>query len=193
MALVTRPAAPARASRANRLLGTACAAALLATLPSGASAQEGTGVAVQRTTTVVPWPRGIIYKDGKLVTDATTPGRAGSHGQRWPFEVVVRDAAHPIVKGLPNRWMHDNDELYDRLRGPARNMTHTVARRMISGMTSAAAWLIWSIAPFNSQLLKTLPGGSRPNGHLTVFCRRRNLRRLSVSSHRRRPLRSRPA
>jgi type 1 glutamine amidotransferase len=65
----------------------------------------------------------VYYKDGKLVTDATTPGRAGSHGQRWPFEVVVRDAAHPIVKGLPRRWMHDNDELYDRLRGPATNMT----------------------------------------------------------------------
>jgi type 1 glutamine amidotransferase len=65
----------------------------------------------------------VYYKEGKLVTDATTPGRAGAHGQRWPFEVVVRDTAHPIVKGLPARWMHYNDELYNTLRGPAKNMT----------------------------------------------------------------------
>jgi hypothetical protein len=65
----------------------------------------------------------VYYKDNKLVVDRTTPGRAGAHGQRWPFEVVVRDAAHPIVKGLPLRWMHYNDELYNTLRGPAVNMT----------------------------------------------------------------------
>jgi type 1 glutamine amidotransferase len=65
----------------------------------------------------------VYYKDGKLVSDAATPGRAGNHGQRWPFEVVVRDATHPIVKGLPLKWMHYNDELYNTLRGPARNMT----------------------------------------------------------------------
>jgi len=63
------------------------------------------------------------YKDGKLVANDLTPGRSGAHGQRWPFEVVVRNAEHPIVKGLPMRWMHYNDELYNTLRGPGKNMT----------------------------------------------------------------------
>jgi hypothetical protein len=62
------------------------------------------------------------YKDGKLVSD-DTPGPAGSHGTRMPFRIEVRDAAHPIVKGLPRVWMHHGDELYSRLRGPGRNMT----------------------------------------------------------------------
>jgi type 1 glutamine amidotransferase len=62
------------------------------------------------------------YKDDKLVSDAT-PGRAGSHGNRLPFQVTVRDSSHPITKGLPNLWMHQADELYDSLRGPGRNMT----------------------------------------------------------------------
>lgn len=62
------------------------------------------------------------YKDGKLVAD-TAPGRAGSHGARLPFQVTVRDAGHPIMKGLPKVWMHHTDELYARLRGPGRNMT----------------------------------------------------------------------
>jgi type 1 glutamine amidotransferase len=40
-----------------------------------------------------------------------------------PFQVTVRDASHPITKGLPRVWMHQGDELYARLRGPGRNMT----------------------------------------------------------------------
>jgi type 1 glutamine amidotransferase len=62
------------------------------------------------------------YKDGKLVSD-TTPGRAGSHGNRLPFQVTARDTEHPIMKGLPKVWMHAGDELYATLRGPGQNMT----------------------------------------------------------------------
>src|SRR6185295_8459894 len=61
-------------------------------------------------------------KDGKLTSD-TAPGRAGSHGNRVPFTITVREAQHPITKGLPTTWMHQADELYARLRGPGRNMT----------------------------------------------------------------------
>src|SRR5437870_382 len=63
-----------------------------------------------------------FFKDGKLTSD-TASGRAGSHGQRLPFRVTVRDQNHPITKGLPPRWMHQGDELYATLRGPGRNMT----------------------------------------------------------------------
>ena len=62
------------------------------------------------------------YKDGKLVSD-TSPGNAGAHGNRVPFQLTVRDANHPIVKGLPRVWMHQGDELYGRMRGPGKNMT----------------------------------------------------------------------
>jgi len=61
------------------------------------------------------------YKDGKLVSDAA-PGAAGSHGQRTPFQITVRED-HPITRGLPRLWMHQGDELYARLRGPGKNMT----------------------------------------------------------------------
>lgn len=61
-------------------------------------------------------------KDGKVVADET-PGPAGSHGARVPFTVNVRDAKHPITRGLPAVWMHQGDELYARLRGPGKNMT----------------------------------------------------------------------
>jgi uncharacterized protein len=63
-----------------------------------------------------------FYRDGKLASD-TSAGPAGSHGRRSPFLVTVRDATHPIMRGLPPTWMHQGDELYAHLRGPGRNMT----------------------------------------------------------------------
>jgi type 1 glutamine amidotransferase len=59
--------------------------------------------------------------DGRIVRDSS-PGPGGSHGPQAPFAVVVRDANHPITKGMPATWMHAKDELYDSLRGPAENM-----------------------------------------------------------------------
>jgi len=64
----------------------------------------------------------VYWKDGKFVRD-TSPGRGGSHGPQTEYLVEHRDTAHPITKGLPARWMHCKDELYSRMRGPAKNMT----------------------------------------------------------------------
>ena len=64
-----------------------------------------------------------VYYDstGKIVRD-NTPGVGGSHGTFHPFKMVTRKKDHPITKGVPAVWMHNADELYDRLRGPAENM-----------------------------------------------------------------------
>lgn len=52
-----------------------------------------------------------------------TAGRGGSHGPQHEFVVEVQDGTHPIMSGLPPKWRHAKDELYDRLRGPAKNVT----------------------------------------------------------------------
>ena len=62
------------------------------------------------------------FRGGKLVSDPS-PGSAGSHGARLPFQVTMRDLTHPVSKGLPPVWMHAGDELYSRMRGPGQNMT----------------------------------------------------------------------
>ena len=64
----------------------------------------------------------VRWRDGEIVRD-TGPGRGGSHGRRHEFVLDVRDREHPITKGLPPRFLHCADELYDRLRGPAKNLT----------------------------------------------------------------------
>jgi type 1 glutamine amidotransferase len=64
-----------------------------------------------------------VYLDaeGKLVRNEER-GRGGNHGPQHPFTLIVRDAEHPVTKGMPREWLHVNDELYDKLRGPGENM-----------------------------------------------------------------------
>ncbi|MCE9530978.1 MAG: ThuA domain-containing protein [Planctomycetes bacterium] len=63
----------------------------------------------------------VRFKEGKIVKDES-PGRGGSHGAQHPYLIETREKDHPIVKGLPEKWLHAQDELYDRLRGPAKNL-----------------------------------------------------------------------
>jgi type 1 glutamine amidotransferase len=64
-----------------------------------------------------------VYIDGqgKLVRDES-PGNGGNHGPQLEFPIILRDREHPIVQGMPLEWLHAKEELYDKLRGPAKNM-----------------------------------------------------------------------
>jgi HEAT repeat protein/type 1 glutamine amidotransferase len=64
----------------------------------------------------------VYMKDGKWIRDES-PGSGGAHGRQTPYVVTTREPEHPIMKGLPAAWMHCSDELYCKLRGPAKNMT----------------------------------------------------------------------
>jgi HEAT repeat protein/type 1 glutamine amidotransferase len=64
----------------------------------------------------------VRYRDGKVVFD-NSPGPGGTHGPQHEFQIVIRDRQHAITAGLPEKWMHASDELYSKLRGPAKNMT----------------------------------------------------------------------
>ncbi len=65
-----------------------------------------------------PW---LYVKDGKLFRDPVK-GPGGAHGPQHEFVVEIQDKDHPITRGLPKRWLHAQDELYSRLRGPAENI-----------------------------------------------------------------------
>ena len=65
----------------------------------------------------------VYYNEaGDLIRD-TSAGGAGGHGPQHEFTIRTRAAEHPIMEGLPAEWLHAQDELYDKLRGPAENMT----------------------------------------------------------------------
>jgi type 1 glutamine amidotransferase len=63
----------------------------------------------------------LRFRDGHWVRD-TSPGVGGSHGKQHAFLIETRVPDHPITRGLPARWLHAKDELYDRLSGPAENV-----------------------------------------------------------------------
>lgn len=64
----------------------------------------------------------LYWEEGRVVRNPE-PGVGGSHGPQWEFLIDVRDPEHPIMKGMPASFRHCKDELYDRLRGPAENVT----------------------------------------------------------------------
>ncbi|MEX0326561.1 MAG: ThuA domain-containing protein [Puniceicoccaceae bacterium] len=64
----------------------------------------------------------VYYNEaGELVRD-TSPGHGGSHGPQHEILITLREP-HPITDGMPQQWLHTQDECYDRLRGPAEKMT----------------------------------------------------------------------
>ncbi len=64
----------------------------------------------------------VYWEDGKIVR-GNSPGKGGWHGQQNEFVVTTREPENPIMKGLPKEWLHAQDELYNGLRGPAKNLT----------------------------------------------------------------------
>ena len=88
--------------------------------PGWAAYNEMIGVGGWRGRTVAAGPIGLSVR---AAASDGAPGVTGSHGRRVPFQIALRDTGHPITKGLPSLWMHQEDELYARLRGPGRNMT----------------------------------------------------------------------
>ncbi len=76
--------------------------------PNWAAYNEMAGIGGWRNRTENAGPYWYV-KDGKLVSDPS-PGPAGQHGARLPFQVETQDAEHPIMKGLPAVWMHFPDE-----------------------------------------------------------------------------------
>ena len=63
-----------------------------------------------------------INDEWKVIRDES-PGTGGAHGPQYEYDITVREKEHPIMKGLPPVFEHGPDELYDKLRGPAENVT----------------------------------------------------------------------
>jgi len=58
----------------------------------------------------------VYLKEGKLFRDYTT-GPGGNHGRQHEYTMNCR-CNHPVLRGLPAKWKHAQDELYEKMRGP---------------------------------------------------------------------------
>lgn len=64
----------------------------------------------------------VYYNDTGNLVRSNRPGSAGAHGPESEYQIQIRNPNHPITQGMPEVWMHTQDELYNSLRGPAENM-----------------------------------------------------------------------
>ena len=66
-----------------------------------------------------------VYLDDDGAVVLLPPGEdlGAGHGKLHDWQITARLEDHPILKGLPNVWLHPHDELYHGQRGPAENMS----------------------------------------------------------------------
>lgn len=101
-----------------------------------------------------------VDADGKQVRTAKGEGPGAGHGKQHAFTVITRDREHPITKGLPQEWMHPQDELYHGQRGPGNNMNilATAFSSKESGGTGDHEPMVWWIPAGKGRVVTTVLG-----------------------------------
>ena len=101
----------------------------------------------------------VYWKDGKLVKDSSA-GPGGSHGRQHEYVLNGRDKVHPVVKGLPLKWRHAKDELYDRMRGPGniRDILYTAYSDKETNGSGREEPLVFTVDYGNARIFHTMLG-----------------------------------
>ncbi|RHJ87616.1 ThuA domain-containing protein [Parabacteroides sp. AM08-6] len=115
----------------------------------------------------------VYWQDGKLVKDSSA-GVGGSHGQQHEYVLNGRDKVHPIVKGLPVKWRHAQDELYDRMRGPGniKDCLYTAYSDKSTNGSGREEPLIFTVDYGNARIFHIMIGhaGPTPEDNTAMQC-----------------------
>ncbi len=113
----------------------------------------------------------IYWKDGAAFRDYS-PGVGGAHGRQGEYLVVTRNAEHPIMIGLPVEWLHVQDELYSRLRGPGENMEilATAAQDTTMGGTGRQEPVLFTIMYGKGRIFHSVLGHAGATQYDAVRC-----------------------
>lgn len=101
----------------------------------------------------------VYWKDGALFKD-TSIGAGGSHGRRHEYVLNERNSEHPITKGLPVQWLHAEDELYDRMRGPGniKDILYTAYSDKETGGSGREEPLVFTVDYGKARIFHTMLG-----------------------------------
>lgn len=115
----------------------------------------------------------VYWKDGKLVKDSSA-GPGGSHGRQHEYVLNGRDEVHPVVKGLPLKWRHAKDELYDRMRGPGniRDILYTAYSDKETNGSGREEPLVFTVDYGNARIFHTMLGhaGATTEDNIAMQC-----------------------
>ena len=115
----------------------------------------------------------VYWKDGKLVKDSSA-GPGGSHGRQHEYVLNGRDKVHPVVKGLPLKWRHAKDELYDRMRGPGniRDILYTAYSDKETNGSGREEPLVFTVDYGNARIFHTMLGhaGATTEDNIAMQC-----------------------
>ena len=115
----------------------------------------------------------VYCNDGKLVKDSSA-GPGGSHGRQHEYVLNGRDKVHPVVKGLPLKWRHAKDELYDRMRGPGniRDILYTAYSDKETNGSGREEPLVFTVDYGNARIFHTMLGhaGATTEDNIAMQC-----------------------
>jgi type 1 glutamine amidotransferase len=113
-----------------------------------------------------------VDEAGKVVRTQKGDGPGSGHGAPHEFKVVLRNADHPITRGMPAEWMHAKDELYHGQRGPAENMEilATAYSATEKGGTGTNEPMIWVIPFGKGRVFTTVMGHVMGDDSVAIRC-----------------------
>jgi type 1 glutamine amidotransferase len=113
-----------------------------------------------------------VDESGHVVRTLKGQGPGAGHGAPHVFKVVVRNAEHPITRGMPAEWMHAKDELYHGQRGPAEHMEilATAFSDKAKGGTGTNEPMIWVIPFGKGRVFTTVMGHAMGNDTTAIRC-----------------------
>ncbi|MBI3821655.1 MAG: ThuA domain-containing protein [Planctomycetes bacterium] len=110
----------------------------------------------------------FLDDNGKKVIVPKGKGDGPGHRYTGKFSVNIRDDQHPITKGMPLEWLHNNDELYDNMRGPIENVHLLATAHAPAGKgTGVHEPMIWTVTYGKGRVFHT-PMGHDVNAMLCV-------------------------
>jgi type 1 glutamine amidotransferase len=101
----------------------------------------------------------VYWKDGGLIKDPSA-GNGGSHGRQHQYILNSHGQKHPVIAGLPARWKHAQDELYDRMRGPGNiaNLLYTAYSDPSTGGSGREEPLLFTVTYGKGRVFHTMLG-----------------------------------
>jgi type 1 glutamine amidotransferase len=112
-------------------------------------------------------PSLVVGSDGSVVEIRQGEGRNPGHGPEHDFVVTVLDRAHPITRGMPEKWLHPHEQLTHGQHGPARNVT--VLTYAYSKDTNENEVMDWVIPYGKGRVYTTMLGHLWKNGPDTAL------------------------